>query len=107
VQVYDDYPADLREVTPSASQGTCTVNPAADSVTCTLGLVAAYDKVVITLIGTVDSDCTVATIANEASVDSTTQDPDGEIPTDIVTTTVTAEVGVKGVVYLPVVLRNH
>jgi uncharacterized repeat protein (TIGR01451 family) len=107
VQVLDHYPQDLKAVAPSASQGMCTVDPSVDSVTCTLGLVAARDEVVITIIGTLDSASTAATIENKASAGSTTEDPDGEGPTDIVTTTVAPEVDEKELAYLPVLLRNR
>jgi uncharacterized repeat protein (TIGR01451 family) len=72
VTVYDNYPEDLLGVTASASQGTCVVDAPADAITCTLGVVAAGDEVVIAIVGTIDSGSTEPSMTNQVLVYSET-----------------------------------
>ena len=84
VRVRDAAPADVTFTSAQTGQGTCPV--AADAVTCALGDVAVGATVTVTVSGTLAAGSAVTELTNEASVTSTTADPDADDNTTAVTT---------------------
>ncbi|MFI5706867.1 hypothetical protein [Kribbella sp. NPDC051620] len=93
VVVRDVLPAQVTVVSVTATGGTCTAgvpgNPALPT-TCSLGNLGAGSNRTMTVVATINSSFTGA-MHNDASVSSTTADPDSGNNTDTVTTQVGAQ----------------
>ena len=88
VVVTDDLPAGLTPVSVTSSQADCTELP------CALGTVAADSVATVTVVATLDPSA-LALAPNEATVASTTADPDPTNDSDTAAPTVTTRAGLS------------
>lgn len=89
VTVADSVPATVSGVTLTASQGGCVAFP------CDLGTVPAGGTATIVVAGDLDPAVTAATMANTASVSSTTADPDASNDSATATTLVAPSADIR------------